>query len=66
MKFNYPQAFAVTLIAWGGIEFKQAYKAAGEFDTLLDSLKWPLDYLLKSHTVCSRSKNVLYAQVTLI
>jgi hypothetical protein len=59
VKFNFPMAASVTTLAWGILEFGQAYTASGEFDNALDSIKWPLDYLRKCHT----QDNVLYGQV---
>ena len=52
-------AFSVTSLAWGLLEFKDAYYDAGELDHMYDSIKWPLDYLMKCHV----SPNVYYVQV---
>ena len=59
VKFNFPQASALTLIAWSGIEFAEGYKKAGQWDQLLEMVKWGTDYLLKCHS----GKNELYVQV---
>ncbi|XP_053379200.1 endoglucanase F-like isoform X2 [Mercenaria mercenaria] len=59
IKFNFPMAFSVTSLAWGLLEFKDAYYDAGELDHMYDSIKWPLDYLMKCHV----SPNVYYVQV---
>ncbi|CAL1533203.1 unnamed protein product [Lymnaea stagnalis] len=59
VKFNFPMAYTTTILAWGYLMFGDAYKAAGQADYLLDSIKWPLDYLLKCHT----KPNELYVQV---
>ena len=59
MKFNFPMAASVTVLAWGLLEFKDAYQDAGELENMLDSIKWPLDYLIKCHT----AKFELYGQV---
>ena len=59
VKFNFPAASAMTLLAWSGIEFAEGYKKAGQWTQFLDMLKWGTDYFIKCHT----SKNVLYAQV---
>ena len=42
-------AAAVTNLAWGLLEFKDGYTAAGEYGNMLDCLKWPLDYFIKCH-----------------
>ena len=59
VKFNFPQAAAMTLLAWSGVEFADGYKKAGQWDQFLDMLKWGTDYFIKCHS----AKNVLYAQV---
>ena len=59
VKFNFPQASAITILAWSGIEFGDGYKKANQFEYLLDTVKWGTDYFIKCHT----SKNELYAQV---
>ena len=59
VKFNFPQASALTLLAWSGIEFAEGYKKAGQWEQFLDMLKWGTDFFIKCHP----SKNVLYVQV---
>ena len=59
VKFNFPQAAALTLLAWSGVEFADGYKKAGQWEQFLDMLKWGTDYFIKCHS----SKNELYVQV---
>ena len=59
VKFNFPQAAAMTLLAWSGIEFAEGYKKSGQFEYLLDEVKWGADYFIKCHS----GKNELYVQV---
>ena len=59
VKFGFPMAFSTTLLCWGLIEYQNAYTAAGELQTMLDSVKWPLDYFIKAHV----TTNALYGQV---
>lgn len=59
VKFNFPGAAAMTLLAWSGVEFKKGYEKAGQWKYLLDAVKWGTDYLIKCHP----EKNVLYVQV---
>ena len=54
-----PMAWSLTTLAWGGIDYKSAYVAAGEWDVLLDTIKWGTDFILKSHT----DQNEFYVQV---
>jgi len=58
VKFNFPMAASTTLLLWSIIEYKDAYKGSGLYQSVLESVKWPLDYLVKCHV----SDNVLYAQ----
>ena len=50
VKFNFPAASAMTLLAWSGIEFADAYKKSGQMEYLLDTVKWGTDYFIKCHT----------------
>jgi len=59
VKFNLPAAQALTTLAWGGISYEAGYKCAGEFENLLDAVKWGTDYFIKCHV----SDNEYYAQV---
>ena len=59
VKFNFPQASTLTLLAWSGVDFADGYKKAGQYEILLDTVKWGTDYLIKCHT----GKNELYVQV---
>lgn len=43
-------ASAVTILAWGLVEFPDAYEDAGEMKNALDSLRWATDYLIKTHS----------------
>nr|XP_039255234.1 endoglucanase 25-like isoform X2 [Styela clava] len=59
VKFALPMASTVTLLSWGGLMFRDAYKDAGEFSNLLDCIKWPSQFLMRSHI----SKYEFVAQV---
>ena len=59
MKFNFPMAFSSTLLGWGLIDYKEGYVNGGEYDNMLDSLKWAYIYLMNAHP----SKYVIYMQV---
>lgn len=60
VKFGFPLAWTITTLAWGVIEFKEAYVAAREFTNMLNLLKWVTDYFIKAHT----SKYEFYGQVS--
>ncbi len=59
VKFNFPMAFSVTTLAWGGIEFEEAYQNSGQLDILKRNLRFVTDYFIKCHT----APNELYGQV---
>ena len=51
VKFGQPMAASVNMLAWGGVEYREAYKNSGQFDELLEAVKWGTDYFLKAHEV---------------
>ena len=59
VKFNFPQAASITLLAWSGIEFKEGFKKSNQYEILLDTVKWATDYFIRGHP----EKDVLYVQV---
>lgn len=59
MKFALPMASAMTLLAWGGIEFREGYDRAAEWPMLLRTVRWGADWLMKAHP----EPNVFYGQV---
>jgi endoglucanase len=59
VKFNLPMAASATLLAWGAIEYGEAYKQAGQLTHLQNNLRWVADYFVKCHP----EANVLYGQV---
>ena len=63
VKFGLPMAATSTMLAWGGIEYQEAYQQAGQFDELLESVKWATDYFLKAHVTENGKTKEFYAQV---
>jgi len=59
VKFNFPMAASATLLAWGALEYADAYTKSGQMPYLLDNLRWVADYFVKCHP----EANVLYGQV---
>ena len=60
VKFNFPISSATAVLAWGLVQWKDAYQAAGQYTQMLDSIKWSLDFFLK----CWKpNQNKLYGQV---
>ncbi|XP_055958520.1 endoglucanase E-4-like [Patella vulgata] len=59
VKFNFPMAWSTTVLTWGLIQWKDAYEKSGQLDYMYDSIRWPMDYLMKCHS----KTNELYVQV---
>ena len=63
VKFGQPMAASVNMIAWGGVEYTQAYKNSGQFDELLEAVKWGTDYFLKAHETKGNKTERFWVQV---
>jgi len=61
VKFNLPMSYAMTMLAWGGIDFYDNYVATGQLDYLLQMVNHGADYFVRCHP----EKEVIYAQVGL-
>ncbi len=59
VKFGFPMAASTTMLAWGVVEYRQAYVDSGQLPYILDNIKWVTDYFLKAHT----APNELWGQV---
>lgn len=59
VKFAFPMASAMTLLSWGGIEYPKGYARSGQWNQLLQTVRWGTDWLMKAHT----ARNELYVQV---
>ncbi|MGD1922474.1 MAG: glycoside hydrolase family 9 protein [Pleurocapsa sp.] len=63
VKFNFPMAYTVTTLAWGGIEYYDAYLRSQQLDDLSQNIRWVTDYLLNSFANDNPGEYVLYGQV---
>nr|XP_026695441.1 endoglucanase 13-like [Ciona intestinalis]XP_026695442.1 endoglucanase 13-like [Ciona intestinalis] len=61
VKYGFPTASAMTMLAWGYLEFPDAYDESGETRYLREALKWGTDYFIKAHV----SSNKFVGQVGL-
>uniref|UniRef100_A0A0D9UYD2 Endoglucanase n=1 Tax=Leersia perrieri TaxID=77586 RepID=A0A0D9UYD2_9ORYZ len=59
VKFGFPMAFTVTMMAWSVLEYGKQMAAAGELGHAVEAVKWGADYLVKAHP----EPNVLYGEV---
>lgn len=65
IKFVFPGAYAMTILSWSVIEYKQKFIAAKEYDHTRNIIKWGTDFLFKTfnYTVNSTDISYIYAQV---
>ncbi len=59
VKFGYPMAASVTMLAWGAYDYQRAYEKAGQLDEMLNNLRFVNDYFIAAHP----SPNEFYGQV---
>ncbi|MBO0722292.1 MAG: glycoside hydrolase family 9 protein, partial [Blastocatellia bacterium] len=59
VKFGLAMSSAATMLAWGAVEYRDAYTQSGQLTYLLNNLRWVNDYFIKAHT----APNELYGQV---
>ena len=58
-KFNLPMAYTSSVLGWSVYENKDAYEESGQYEYIMDTIKWVNDYLIKCHT----EDHVYYYQV---
>ncbi|MGB5631691.1 MAG: glycoside hydrolase family 9 protein [Waterburya sp.] len=62
--FAQPFAFSLTMLSWGGVDYREAYQRSGQLDELLKTVKWGTDWFLKAHETDSSGKTArLWVQV---
>jgi len=59
VKFTFPLSSALTVLAWGGAEYKKGYQQSGQWPAFLATLRWGTDWLMKAHA----GPQELYVQV---
>lgn len=40
LKFSFTMAWTVATLSWGLLEFPDAYDSVGEYEQMLDTIKW--------------------------
>jgi hypothetical protein len=68
VKFTLPLGVAMSVLAWGGVQFRSAYVATGQMPILMRTVKWGVDWMVKAHFAASDvpSQNQLVVQVRLV
>jgi endoglucanase len=59
VKFGLPEAYSMTQLAWGYLDYQQGYSAADSASQLLETLRWGDDYMLSAYT----NATTFYGQV---
>ncbi len=59
VKFGFPMAASVTLLAMGAVEYRSAFVQSGQLTHLLNNLRFVNDYFIKAHTAPAE----LYGQI---
>ena len=59
VKFTLPMTSSMTLLAWGLVQYPDAYARSGQLDRVREAVRWGTDWLVKAHP----SPNVFYGQV---
>ncbi|KAF0293757.1 Endoglucanase E-4 [Amphibalanus amphitrite] len=49
VKFGFPMAASMTVMAWGAIDFANGYAGAGQSDYVKQAVKWGTDFFIKAH-----------------
>ena len=49
VKFGFPMANAAVKLAWSALESEEAYRSIGQWNILLDNLRWVNNYFIKCH-----------------
>ena len=62
-KFHFPMAFAMTMLSWSVIEYRQKYEAIGEYQHTRDLIRWGTDYLLLTFNSSASEIDKIYCQV---
>ncbi len=63
VKFGFPMASSMTMLAWGVVEYRDAYCQSGQLDKVLDAIKWGTDYILKAHIRDDNGTKAFWGQV---
>ena len=63
VKFGFPMAYSMTMLAWGAIVFEDAYRNTGQLEIAKDAVGWGTDYFLRCHVVENNRTKEFYGQV---
>ncbi|MDQ2085549.1 glycoside hydrolase family 9 protein [Herbivorax sp. ANBcel31] len=59
VKFNFPMSYTAAMLGWAVYEYEDAFKQSGQYNHILNNIRWATDYFIKCHP----EPNVYYYQV---
>ncbi len=63
VKFGFPMAAFTTLVAWGAIDYEDAYIKAGELEQVRQAIRWSTDYFIKVSFINLFSLKVILSKI---
>lgn len=61
VKYGFFMVFIIIMFFWNVIQFREELQIVGEFDYVLEVIKWGIDYFIK----CYFEENVFWGEVLL-
>ncbi|KAK9822989.1 hypothetical protein WJX81_001643 [Elliptochloris bilobata] len=55
VKFNWPQAWSISMLSWVALMYPAGLKATGSYDALMSNIRWGADFLLASAALAPAS-----------
>ena len=62
VKFGFPMAGTMTLLAWGAIDYQDAYQQSGQLGYVRDAIRWGTDYFIKVRSIFFSSSYIFSAR----
>lgn len=59
VKFNLPMSYTAAMLGWAVYEYEDAFKQSGQYNHILNNIRWATDYFIKCHP----EPDVYYYQV---
>ena len=55
-------ASTLTLLAWGAIDYQDAYQQSGQLGFIRDAIRWGTDYFIKVRSIVCFSSEIIFAR----
>ncbi|KAG6478568.1 hypothetical protein ZIOFF_062011 [Zingiber officinale] len=63
IKFTFPLSFSMNLLSWSVIEYNAKYESTKELHHIKETIRWGVDYLLKTFNSSADTTNNIVAEV---